>query len=451
MRRLRAFAEPLLALLPPLVVTGAWMRWALGVVEVQERAIRPLSGLAYATFVQLAWNFSHGHGWTQTVHRGYADDWRWGGHYTPFFFLSALLSGLGDSPWGLARVQVIAVALGCLPAWLLGWAEARLLGAIAGLLLYAGNAAIAHIALADYQDLSLAIPLFPLAVWAARHGSTGAWVLAAVALGCTREELLVLLPVVGLSGHPRRALWGLGVSLGFFLVYRAMGPPPYPNPLSSILGWQASRGALDPSRFSGIEWGLYGTVAGSGWPWLLFAPLTALAGLPTLLFHHQDPTSVKSIISPAVHHFAPMVGAATAAAIVGIGRLMRIHTGLALLLLGVAAGTTWWSFRVWHEPLLEYGLRVRTLREHPAWALLAKVPADEALLVPESIAPAAAHRVKVTTPDGLGDRVKAHELRWAVDDGRFDGEVVETLSGWRLLRDPELVQGRQEQPTGGRQ
>lgn len=450
-RRPREILETTLAVAPPFVVAAGWIRWALHVVDLQERAIRPLSGLAYATFVQLVWSHNHGLGWVQTVHRGYADDWRWGGHYTPILFLTGWLSSFSTSPWGLARVQVVAVGLGCFSAWLLGFAEARLLGGLAALLIYAGSGGVAQIALADYQDFAFCIPLFPLVVWAARHRSLPEFLFAAVALGSTREELVVLLPLVGLSGGWRRAVWGLGVALGYGAVYQSLGAPPYPNPLSSITEWQASRGLDDPSRFVGIDWNLYGTVASAGWPWLLAAPLTALPGLPVILFHHQDPTSVKSVVSPAVHHFSPLVGAAVAAGIVGAARVMRLDRWLAVGVLVAVAGTTAWSFRSWDTPLRTYGLRVQRAEESPAWQLLAQVPDDAVLLVPDALAPAAAMRRNVVTPDSVGDRIPASLVDWAIDDGRYTGEVVATSGRWRLLHHPVVTADHTPEVTGGRQ
>lgn len=449
MQRWRDPIEGVLATTPPLLVAVAWVQWALKVVDLQERAIRPLSGLAYATFVQLAWAWSHGYGWVQTVHRGYAEDWRWGGHYAPILFANAWLASLSTSPWALARVQVIVIGLGCVPAWFLGLAEAGLLGAIAGVAIYAGCGSTVQIALADYQDLAFCIPLFPLAVWAARHGGVGAWCLAAVLLGSTREELVVLLPLVGLTGGWKRAGWGLLVALGYGLVYRSMGAPPYPNPLGSITEWQVSRGVPEAARFAGIRWDLYGMVAGSGWPWLVAAPITALAGVPAMLFHHQDPTSVKSVVSPAVHHFAPMVGAAVAAGIVGAARLMRLSRWAAVGVLLAVGATTWYSLRSWESPLRSFGIRVSgASAEHPAWALLQQVPEDAVLLVPAEIAPAAARRRYVVTPDSVGDRVSPGQVAWAIDTGGTEGELVATSGKWRLVRNPTVVVQQVEQRTG---
>ncbi|MFN7146570.1 MAG: DUF2079 domain-containing protein, partial [Myxococcota bacterium] len=206
-----ALPAALVALVPAAAVAG-WTAWVLRQVDAIEREIKPLGGLAYATFVQLAHNWAAGAGWVQTVHRGYAEDWRWGGHYAPVLFASSWLASFSDSPWALARVQVVAVGLGGLAAWKLGRAEAGLLGGAVGLALYLGSGPAVLLALADYQDLVFVLPLLPLAVWAARHATAPVFVLAAAALGAAREEALLLLPIVGLAGGAPHTLPGAAVT-----------------------------------------------------------------------------------------------------------------------------------------------------------------------------------------------------------------------------------------------
>lgn len=437
-------AEGLLAGLVPVVAVAAWIRVGLGHVDAIERGIRPLGGLAYAVFVQLAHNATSGAGWTQTVHFGYADDWRWGGHYTPLGVLAAHLASWGESPWNLARVQVVAVGLGGLAAWLLGRREGGAIGAAAGLLLYLGSGPVLLLALADYQDLVLVLPLLPLAVWAARHAGNGAFLLAAAALGATREEALVLLPLVGLAGGPGRALLGMVVAGAWISVYVAMGPPPQPNPILTILhaGGAAGpgAGALAPE--------LYGAMAGAGWPWLLLAPIPALPAVVTAAFHAGDPTSVGSVGSPAIHHLAPLTAAGITAGIVGFGRVARLGGWPARVGTGLLLLTTAWSLTAWERPLRLYAFRGVGAGVHTAWSLLEGVDPEAVLYVPEELAPAAARRRWVVTPDSLGDRVPPGRVTLALDDGRLDGRVVAEHGGWRLVSDPRLPPPLRDPATG---
>lgn len=428
-----------LVALVPLIAVIEWTRWVLRHVDAIEREIRPLGGLAYATFVQLAHSWASGDGWVQTVHRGYAEDWRWGGHYTPILFLTAKLASFGDSPWDLARVQVVAVGLGGLAAWKLGRAEAGLLGGGVGLALYLGSAPTVLLALADYQDLTFVLPLLPLAVWAARHGTPLAFVLAAAALGCAREETVLLLPVVGLAGGLGRAFVGALVTAAFLGFYRSLGPPPYPNPLSGILGFQVGRmQSLAFESLVSFSPNLYGTMAGPGWPWLLFAPLVALPGVAVIVVHANDPTAVGSVASPAIHHLAPLTAAAVTAGIVGACRFVRLGRVPAVLAVVAVAGATWHSWTNWRVLLDEYAFRASGGPAHPAWELLETVDPEAAIFVPERLAPAAAQRRRVVTPDSLGDRIWPAEVRYALDDGRLDGTTVAEQGNWRILADPTL-------------
>ncbi len=449
---MRARAETLGALVVaaiPVGVAAAWTTWCLARVDAIERAARPLGGLAYATFVQLAHDWSTGAGWVQTVHRGYAEDWRWGGHYTPLFFVTAWLSSLSASPWGLARVQVVAVGLGGLAAWRLGRSEAGLPGGLVGLALYFGSAPVTLLALADYQDLVLVLPTLVLAVWAARHASAPGFALAAALLGATREEALLLVPLVGLTGGLQRGLLGAVVSASFLLGYRSMGPPPYPNPLADILLFQAHQarshglgalGSLSPN--------LYGAMAGGAWPWLALAPVAALPAVAVATFHAQDPTAVASVASPGIHHLAPLTAAAIAAGIVGVGRLLRLGRWAAIGTVVALAALTWSAWARWEAPLVAHGFRVdEDVFEHPAWELLAAVPPEAVVLVPDAIAPIAARRRWVVTRDSLGDRVRATDVRYALDAGELGGTVLAEKRGWRLLQDPVLP-AQTAQPGG---
>ncbi|MDP2317563.1 MAG: DUF2079 domain-containing protein [Pseudomonadota bacterium] len=441
----------------PVVVAAAWTAWCLERVDAIERELRPLGGLAYATFVQLAHDWSTGVGWIQTVHRGYAEDWRWGGHYTPLFVVTAWLSSFSASPWALARIQVVAVGLGGLAAWRLGRAEAGRWGGLVGLALYYGSGPVALLALADYQDLVLVLPTLVLAVWAARHASALGFVAAAALLGATREEALLLTPLVGLAGGVNRGVLGAVVSGIYLLVYRSMGVTPYPNPLADILLFQAHQArTFGLGALGSLSPNLYGTMSGAAWPWLALAPTVALPAAAVATFHAQDPTAVGSVASPAIHHLAPLTAAAIAAGIVGACRLLRVHRVVAAGTLLAVAGLTWNAWTRWEAPLAQYGVRATGGPEHPAWALLADLPADAAVLVPDDIAPVAARRRWVVTLDSLGDRVRPANVRYALDHGTLEGTVVAEKDGWRLLRDPVLKERdhgdpNAMQPAVGRQ
>lgn len=441
-----------LGLVVPLVAVGSWLSWSLGCVDRHEEAIRPLGGLAYATFVQIVHNWSSGAGWTQTIHQGYADEWRWGGHYTPMLFVTGWLASLSASPWGLARVQAVAVGLGAFAAWKLGKDEARLPGGVAALVIYLGSGATAMLALADYQDLVLLVPATPLVVWAARHAPVGVFLACAALYAAVREEALLILPFVGLAGGLSRAALAAAVSGAFLCVYAQLDAPPYPNPLRDILHNQWRATPALPNAFGTADWALYRTLASTAWPWMGLAPIVAIGGVPVLVSHWFDPTGASGLDSPAVHHFSPYVGIALSAAIVGIARLMRIGGRLwAWGLVAAVLGTACLSGREWEERFSRHALRMEQRESegpHPAWELLARVPPEAVVLVPDAIAPAAALRRWVVTADSVGDRVEAARVKFAVDDGALRGTVVARAGRWRLLADP-VVTARARDVSGG--
>ncbi len=439
---------PLLLVLPPLIVALSWAGWALGVVAQHERAIEPVVGGGFAPFIQIAWAWNEGLGWVQTVRWEPLRLWCWDQHWGPLFIPIAWLSGLWESAWTLARIQVVLVSLGCLSAWLLGWAEARLPGAVAGLLIYACSGAVMVIALTDYQNLTLALPLLPLAIWASRHASLPVFLLIAALLGSVREELLLLLPLVGLAGGAHRALLAALVSAGWAaLLHGWAGFLTGDSATATIVeaSWrQLATGGLE--LLPRIDWNRTLRFCGPGLIGLVAAPLYAMACWGVAAF--QTLPGASSITGPAwhfVHHMAPLVGMATCGGIVGVGRLMRALPRLRLVLLVVVMVWSLFSLSQWRGDIALFGVRGAVGGPHPAWSLLHRVPPDAVLLVPSTIAPAAAQRRWLVMPQSLGSHVRGEQVTHVIDDGqrieqelpasirwRPEGEIVATSGRWTL-------------------
>ena len=154
----------------PLV--GAWLWFcALSVQsQAQVAGLENVENYALAVFCQLFYNFSEHGIWAQTIHFGYVDSWMWSGHRTGILPLVGWIYGLDPGPEWLCRLQILMVSLGALPAYGLGRiAIGRVWGGITGMVLYLGYPPIAAIALQDYQDLVVGIPLVMLAVWQSRR------------------------------------------------------------------------------------------------------------------------------------------------------------------------------------------------------------------------------------------------------------------------------------------
>jgi hypothetical protein len=432
------------------VAVVAWIAQLWQVTAWQARAGAPLGSLAYGTFVQLAWNWRHGGTWTQTLHHGYAEDWRWGGHYAGWWPIVAWFAGGSDDPWTLARVQIALVGVGALGAAWLGWREARAWGALAACALVLASAGVTIQALADYQDLVL---ILPAAVWlaaAARHAGWPVFLLAATACALTREEALVLVPLFAAVGGVRRALGALGVVLAVTAVWVALGPPPYPNPLVDQIaflardGVRAVSGRVAVEGFGWIDPAFFLQWADASLPWLLLAPEAWLAAAPSVFFHALAPTATAGVASPWVHHFAPLVAACTVGGVVGLLRAMvrfpRAAPWVAVVALAWAGARAW----AWRDTVSRVAVRVPVATEHPAWSLLAGVPRADVLWVPDEIAALAATRPRVVTADSVGERIPVGDVAWAVARAGTvqGGEIRAERDGWVLVADPAQLPGR---------
>ncbi len=425
---------PLLIVLPPLVVALFWAQWALRVVDLHEQAIAPVLGGGFSPFIQIAWAWNEGLGWVQTVRWEPLQLWCWDQHWGPLFIPIAWVSGFWESAWTLARIQVVLVSLGCLSAWLLGWAEARFTGAVAGLLIYACSGPLIVIALADYQNLTLALPLLPLAVWAARHASTPVFLVVMALLGSVREELLLLVPLVGLTGGVHRAVLAALVSAGWAAVLHGWAGFLSGNSATvTVVGesWlHLVQAGLD--FLPRIDWGHYLQFAGTGLIWLFMAPLYALSCWAIAGFQYMP--GAAAITGPGwnfVHHLAPLVGMAICGGIVGVGRLMRAAPWARPLLLLAVVGWSLYSLSQWNGHIVNRGIRAGGAGTHPAWQLLEQVPDDAVLLVPSTIAPAAARRRWLVMPQSLGHHVLTDQVTHAIDNGRSIEEEMPPEIRWR--------------------
>lgn len=430
----------------PLIAAAAWIGWCLHQVALQEAAMVSRSGMAYAVFVQLGHSWNQGWGWHQTVHPNYLPVWHWGGHYGVIWLAAAKLSALFESPWTLVRLQVVWVGLGCLPSWLLGYWEGQLRGALVGLLLYGASGAVLFIATDDYQDLTLCLPLIPLAVWSARH-APGWLFLVCCALLCTvREELWVLVPLVGLTRSWQRGLLGWLLAAAWFAVLVGCTPIlAHPPPLLiAFLDDSATAGGL---QLAGVDWLPYLAACGAAVPWLLLQPASAVAVVVVSIVHSQPALGSLTRAWVFSHHFAPIVGFAAAGGTVVLARLARwgrLGGGLALVLALVGTSLSlvqWW-------PRLEPRLSREPAAPHPAWGLLALLPEDAVLYLPSSLSPAAAKRRWVTHEQSLGRRVEPGAVTHALvpADCGVEGEELARSGDWALVRRPLGLPASGERP-----
>lgn len=421
----------------------AFVWWATAVSTSMARiaAMQPVESYAFAVYHQIVHNLAHYGVFEQTVHQGYDDAWTWSGHRAPALFTTAALYRLDGGAFGLARVQILQVLLGVVPAALLGRraTDGHVGGLLLGAALYLGTPAVLAMALQDYQDLVLAVPflLFLAAGLRARHW---AWVLPGVALALLpREETVVLVMAMAVVVVPwatdeegRRRVrwrrWGLnlllcgliagGYAVGVEAAFPAEGTA-YRMPLTSAVGGMG---------------GGQGVIFLDGWPFMerfyrdllvptgglgLLSPLGALPGLGLTAFHMAIPGGhgIDRSWGGHCHHLAPAVPFLVLASIDGAGRLLRLlarvpgPAAARVAAVGLPAlGLAVWTTLGVHAFGARMNMRLTAVPlnpafVHPAWELVAALPEDAVPVVPKDLAPAVSDRRVAYTVDGsLGNK-----------------------------------------------
>lgn len=380
----------------PLV--GAWLWFCALSVQSQHQVanLENVENYALAVFCQLFYNWSENGLWAQTIHFGYVDSWMWSGHRTGILPLVGWIYGIDPGPEWLCRFQILLVSLGAIPAYGLGRIViGRTLGGVAGMLLYLGYPPLAAIALQDYQDLVVGLPLMMLAIWQSRRKKTWPFVITALLAMMAREELIPMVVLVGLAvpGSIRQrlswaakagavallysgALWLLGLSFSG-----------YDNPMMSHTGdlflqWppQWSR---TPDEFRNFYL-----------PFLqplhflaVLSPASLLPALGGMFFHLTAPAhgGVDAHWRGHIHHMAPVALFLIVATIDSVGLLVKAsrRTGrwrTPLLAISGAAGlaVTITLARPWMNYM---GLSLQlwptaSVERVPEWDLADMIPAD---------------------------------------------------------------------------
>lgn len=460
-RRLVRTVGTMAALAAVALLALGWWATAVSTSMARIAAMQPVESYAFAVYHQIVHNLAINGIFEQTIHQGYDDTWTWSGHRAPALFTTAMLYRLDGGAFGLARVQILQVLSGVLPAALLGRraVDGHIGGVVLGAGLYLLTPAVLAMSLQDYQDLVLAVP-FLLFLAAALRAEHWAWVLPGVAFALLpREETVALVGAMavvvvpwGRDGAGRRIVrwrrWGLNVLLagGVAALYAGVVQVAFPAtetayrmPLASAVGGMG---------------GDQGVIFLDGWPFVqrfyrdlllpsggfgLLAPLVALPGAALTLFHMAIPGGhgIDRSWSGHCHHLAPAVPFLVLASIDGAGRILRL-LGRApggpwvrrSLVAGAALALAAWTADGANTFAARQNLRL-TMRPlnptwvHPAWGLVAGLPPDAIPAVPKDLAPTVADRRTAYTIDGsLGNKAPDAGLGAATHallDTRQDG------------------------------
>ncbi|RME23252.1 MAG: DUF2079 domain-containing protein [Deltaproteobacteria bacterium] len=479
---------------------------ALSTSFARLAVLRTVEPYAWAVQEQLAYNFGTRGVWKQVIHSGYDDAWTWSGHRAGTLVVVAWLYALAPSAKWMSALMVGGIALGAIPAALIGRRALRSpWGLLLGGLVYLGAPAVMATALQDYQDLCFATPALMFTLWS-MQARRPAWALLGAAVGVLpREEcvplvvacaLVTLWPPAWRGARWKRWLLNVGAAglvAGAWAGWLQWAYPvstqpgqghdtPLVNAMRTVLsidGLERLPGLSAVSGFYDLTWAPLGLLG-------LLSPWTALPGVLLILMHMTVPPGhgVDRAWSGHAHHLAPVLPFLLAATIQGAGRLLRmvqrlrpaaapwLGRGLAAgLAVGGLAYGAWWV-RAWGDSFhLVWSAWPRSpAYEHPVWTLVRALPPDAVPVVSVQHAIAVSNRpVSFTYEESLDDKARfqglalathmiVHEqVTRAVDRAMAmpGAHVIDRLDGYLLIGwnpgspDPAAGQGGGGQGGGG--
>ncbi len=397
------------------------------------RALGCVENYGMAVYQQLIASAAVDGRYLQTIHTGYADSWMWSGHRSLWMLVVPHVYRFWPSAEMMVSLQAALLALGCFPAFGLGWRSiGGPLGGALGLAIYALFPAGYAVGRADYQELSFGIPFFLLATHQARRESVVGFVFAALLLCSAREEWVLSVPLIGLAvpgsliGRLRWAGIGAAVSAayGLAVAYAGRNFEGYDNQsvgqLAGMLelGVKFSREWADARRF---YLGFFVPVQ-----WLaLLAPVTLLPALGTIFFHLAAPSQggVDVVWTGHIHHMAPVVASGVAASIDGAGLVSRLIARLprhvnvargvavAAFVLAIALlGPLWMKATRVSPPLARWPTASSPPRD-AAWALVDQIPVGATVATDRQGSLLVAGRAGAYTYDeSLADKLRGRSI-----------------------------------------
>jgi len=439
-------------------------------------ALDTVENYGFAVFNQLLYNFSHHGAFFQTIHRGYDNSWMWSGHKAAILPLVGKLYGLRPSPFTLAQIQIGLVSLGAFPAYAFGRLTiGGCLGGLTGLGLYFAYPPLYFIALNDYQDLILAVPFLMMALYMSRRGSLVGFIITAFIACLTREEVALMMTLVGFGvpgGIKRRMLFGLsGAAVGLLyltgvyllfhdqMTYEATAQ----TQLKALLTWPPNLPELmyDKAEAARYYLGFLKPVH-----WLAFgSPITLLPGLGALAMHALvNPGNGVDRVWNAhshIHHLAVVMPLIIAASLETLGWIvirLRGRSSLprwvsSLVPVGVITVAI-----VLTAPVLRDGLKLRLAISpavqswpiSPVWTLVAQVPAEAVIATDKHASLAiSVRRESYTYDESLEEKlrhqdplkhldyilVRLSDQQWLRRAQAFPGAaVVGEAGGYRLIK-----------------
>ncbi len=397
------------------VACGALVLCALA---FRKHAALHSHGSDLGIFVNLIWNLVRHGSW----HSGMLERHFFGEHFSPMLALLAPLYRLWPDARLLLAVQSAALALGAWPLYKLARARLGPGAALAVLFAYFVYPPLLGVALHDFHEVALAVPLLAFALWWLDRGRLLPAVLALAAAVLCKEELALTAAMVGVYQGIVRRDWKLGGALfaagfaAFLLLTGAVmpawrgGPLPFADRYSHLadsLGGLAALAVRNPLALAAACVSpdkaryLLDLLRPLGFLPLL-APLEWIPALPTLarnlLSNHEPQFSVH------FHYPAPMIPFVFAALIGGLARLrerlrrftpLQHRQGIALW---AAPAILLLAAFFWGSPLLRRWQRYRPAPRTAAFhELRAMIPPDTSVSAHNRLVPHVANRADICT------------------------------------------------------
>lgn len=384
-----------------------------------------MAGYDLTNMSQAAWNTAHGKPLVFTY--AYPITHRLGVHIEPIFFLIAPLYRIFPRSETLLWIQVVVVALGALPAYWL--ARAHLQSTIAGgvfALAYLFFPALQSGVLYEFHSSVLTAAFWLFALYFLDQDRNGPFVVFSLLALSTKEEMGLVLALVGAYAILRKRLWKIGLGflflgLSWFFVGVFMVQPLFSpigenvqfsryawlgsTPLEMITTFLTNLGKIWPESWEYAHAGDYlvRLLAPVGFTALL-DPLTVVLAAPSLVVNLLSTRLTQTRVEE-FHYTAPIVPFVVAAAVYGVERLARwLRAGfgrwyfssdellyqrlaLTLSLIVLAFSCTYQYYRGFSPLSRAFSLPQVTAHHERLQSLMQLVPTDASVLVQPNIAP----------------------------------------------------------------
>jgi uncharacterized membrane protein len=302
-----------------------------------------MAGYDLTNMSQAAWNTAHGKPLVFTY--AYPITHRLGVHIEPIFFLIAPLYRIFPRSETLLWMQVVVVALGALPAYWL--ARDRLQSTIASgvfALAYLFFPALQSGVLYEFHPSVLTAAFWLFALYFLEQDRNGLFVIFSLLALSTKEEMALILALVGGYAILRKRLWKIGLTFLFLglvwffvgvFVVQPLFSPIGENVQISRYEWLGSTPLeIITALFTRLDkvwlqiWDrantgdyLLGLLTPVGFT-ALFDPLTIVLAAPSFVVNLLSKRLTQTRVEE-FHYAAPIVPFMVAAAIYGVERLAR--------------------------------------------------------------------------------------------------------------------------------